>query len=43
MMHRELAFSTAFRASGAAFGVRRGFGMMMTIITTTTRSRGASG
>ena len=42
MIH-EVAFSTAPRASGAVQGVRMGFGMMTTIITTTTRFRGACG
>jgi hypothetical protein len=41
-MNRVAALSIADRASGAAFGVRGGF-MMMTIITTTTPFRGASG
>ncbi|MDB5692857.1 MAG: hypothetical protein JWO81_1920 [Alphaproteobacteria bacterium] len=42
-MYRDVASSNAPRAAGAAAGVRRGFGMMMTIITMTTRFRGASG
>jgi hypothetical protein len=42
-MTHGVALSTADRASGAAFGVRGGFFMTMTIITTTTRFRGASG
>ena len=42
-MHRDVAPLTADRASGAAFGVRRGFGTMTTIITMTTRFPGASG
>ena len=42
-MIREFAFSIADRADGAATGVRGGGFMMMTIITTTTRFRGASG
>jgi hypothetical protein len=43
-MNRVVSSPIAPRAAGAARGVRRGFGMMMTIImTTTTRFRGASG
>ena len=42
-MHHDVASSIAPRASGAVQGVRTGVFMMMTIITTTTRFRGASG
>jgi len=43
VMHRDVSPLTTDRASGAASGVRRGFGMMTTIITMTTRFRGACG
>lgn len=37
------AVTTAARASGAEAGTRGGLGMITTIITITTRMRGASG
>jgi hypothetical protein len=42
-MHHDAASAIAPRAAGAVTGARTGFFMMMTIMTTTTRSRGASG
>lgn len=42
-MTREFVSSIADRAPGAVFGVRGGGFTTMTIITTTTRFRGASG
>ena len=42
-MPTSVLFATADRASRAAPGARGGRGMMTTIITFTTRFRGASG